>query len=144
MKRKIQTVDVEALDQKIKNELGLDISKYNNPRIVESLVELLAIPYYLRYWVIRPIFLSIAAYVLGYYIFELTQFEYAFYGVLGLIFFLATGFLLAMLLLTFKLKNSILEIINFIFDILRSSVEDLHQVGSQVNLKNSPEVLGLL
>ncbi|MEM8861438.1 MAG: hypothetical protein AAGD96_24200, partial [Chloroflexota bacterium] len=91
-----------------------------------------------------PIFLSLAAYVLGYYIFELTRFEYAFYGILGLLFFLTTGFLLAMLLLTFKLKSSILEIINFIFDILRSSVEDLHQVGSQVNLKNSPEVLGLL
>ncbi|MEM9776126.1 MAG: hypothetical protein AAF902_16230, partial [Chloroflexota bacterium] len=144
MRKKNQSIDVEALDQKIKDELGLDISKYNNPRIVESLVELLTIPYYLRYWVIRPIFLSIAAYVLGYYTFELTRFEYAFYGILGLLFFLTTGFLLAMLLLTFKLKNSILEIINFIFDILQSSVEDLHQVGSQVNLKNSPEVLGLL
>ncbi len=38
------TKDVEKLDLKIKEELGIDVSKYRNPEVAESFVDLLIFP----------------------------------------------------------------------------------------------------
>ncbi len=136
--------DVEKLDHKIKEELGIDVQKYRNEEVVENFVEILVFPRYVINWVIRPILISIVIFITGFYIFDLVHVEYIIYGIIGLILFLAIGILTGLLFLMWKMKWDMLGIINYSLEIMKSAVVDINQVNSQVNKENRKDVLGLL
>tara|TARA_B100001059_G_C17815477_1_gene574946 strand:- start:1718 stop:2473 length:756 start_codon:yes stop_codon:yes gene_type:complete len=132
--------DVEKLDNKIKEELGIDVRKYRNEEVSENLVELLVFPKYVISWVIRPILISIVVFIIGFFVFDLVHIEYVIYGIIGLILFLMVGIITGLLFLMWKMKSDIWSIINYSFEIMKSAVTDLNQV----NKENRKDVLGLL
>lgn len=136
--------DVEVLDQRIKDELGIDVRKYRNEEVVESFVELLIFPQYVINWGIRPILVSIVLFISGFYVLDLVHIEYVIYGIIGLLLFLALGILIGLFFLTWKMKSDMWGILNYSLEIMRSAVMDINLVNNQVNKENRKEVLGLL
>ena len=136
--------DVEKLDAKIKEELGIDVQKYRNQEVVENFVELLVFPQYIFKWVLRPIPISFLIFGIGFFALDLVHLEYVIYTIVGLILFLLTGVLVGLLFLMWKLKTDIWGIVDYSLDIMKSAVNDLHQVNNQITAENRKEVLGLL
>lgn len=134
----------EILDQQIKTELGIDVRKYRNQEAVDSFVQLLLLPRYVIVWLIRPVLIALAAFILGFFLLDLVHVEYIFYGVFGAPLFLINGLLLGMLLLSWKMKSDILGILNYSLDIMRSAIGDINQVKSRTKTGNRKQVLGLL
>lgn len=138
------TKDIEALDKKIKDELGIDVQIYRNEEVVENFVELLIFPEYVFTWVIRPIIISFIIFIIGFFLFDLVHIEYVLYAIIGIALFLVNGVLFGLLFLTWKLKSDIGGIINYSLDIMKTAASDINQVNNQVNAQNRKDVLGLL
>ncbi|WP_158974795.1 hypothetical protein [Cellulophaga sp. L1A9] len=136
--------DVEKLDNKIKEELGIDVQKYRNEEVIENFVELLVFPKYIFNCLFRPILISILIFIIGFFVFDLVHIENVIYGTVGLILFLITGILVGLLLLMWKMKSDMWGVVNYSLDIMKSAVTDMIQVNSQVNKENRKDVLGLL
>ncbi|CAL2105263.1 conserved membrane hypothetical protein [Tenacibaculum sp. 190524A02b] len=136
--------DIEALDAKLKNELGIDISEYKNEEVVENFVELLLFPKYVINWGIRPILLSFLAFIAGFAFLNLVHVEYVIYTVVGLVLFLLTGGLIGLLFLFWKIKKDIWGVIDYSLNITKSVVEDLNIVKGKMNEDNQKDLLLLV
>ncbi|CAL2055105.1 hypothetical protein [Tenacibaculum sp. 190524A05c] len=136
--------DVQELDEKIKTELGIDVSEYKNEDVAENFAELLMLPSYMVSWVIRPIIFSFILYIIGFYTLNLVHVEYLLYALLGFLFFMLAGVAFGFLLLMFKMKKDIWSIADYSLDILKLSVEDLSSVNNQITEENKKDVLSLL
>ncbi|WP_075343228.1 hypothetical protein [Tenacibaculum agarivorans] len=136
--------EVLQLNEKIKTELGIDVSEYKNEEVAENFAELLVLPSYIISWVMRPILFCLVLYVLGFYFLDLVHIEYLLYGVIGLVLFLLSGIAFGFLLLLFKMKNDIWGIADYSLDILKLSVEDVSNINNQIGKQNKKDVLSLL
>ncbi len=136
--------DVRKLDEKIKSELGVDVSKYKDEEAVESFTELISLPSYVIFSITRPIFVALLIYIFGFYFLKLVHVEYIIYAVVGLILFLIAGIFFGVLYLVFKMKNDISNIVDYSLDILTLSIQDLSNVTQHINAKNKEDVLSLL
>lgn len=136
--------DVERLDQKIKDELGIDVSIYKDEKVAESFNELLGFAEYIGSWVIRPVLFALLAFILGFFLLDLVHIEYLIYILIGLFLFLGTGILLGLLLLTWKMKGDLLSIMTYSLELLELAGKDINQVQAQVNPENRKEVMGLV
>lgn len=142
---KIRTeADIEKLDAKIKQELGVEVSKYRNEEVAENFVELLIFPKYVIKWVILPVSISFMAYIAGFFLFNLVHIEYVIYGIIGLILFLLLGIISGLFFLMWRMKSDMWGIISYSLEIMKSAVTDLNQVNNQIDNENRKEVLGLL
>ena len=97
--------DVEKLDATIKEELGIDVQEYRNEEVIENFFELLIFPRYVLVWTIRPIIISIIAFLLGFLLFDLVGLDYIIYIVVGVFLFPITGVLIGLFFLTWKMKT---------------------------------------
>lgn len=136
--------DVEKLDQKIKTELGIDVSKYRNQEIVENFADLIVFPQYAISWIIRPVLGAILLFILGFFVIDLVHIEYLLYSLLGFVLFLISGFIFGLLVLAWKIKKDIWGIVEYTLDIMKSAVVDLNQTNKQMTPGNKKETLGLL
>ena len=136
--------DVEKLDQKIQDELGIDVKKYRNEEVAATFGELMVFPQYIANWTFRPLFLTLAVFLLGFFVLDLVHIEYLLYAVIGLVLFLVFGVFVALLFLTWKMKQDIWSIADFSLDIMRQAVDDLGQVKDQIKPENRKDVLALL
>jgi hypothetical protein len=136
--------DIDQLEFTIKQELGIDIQKYRNEEIAANFAELLVFPQYVFKWVLRPIAISIVLYIIGFTLFDLGGFEYFVYGFLGLVLFLASGVLVGLLFLMWKMKKDIWGILEYSLEIMQSAMEDLRFTAHQINPGNRKNVLSLL
>lgn len=136
--------DVAALQEKIKNELGIDVSEYRNEEVAENFAELILLPQYVVLWVIRPIIFILFIYFSGFKIFDLVHVEYVVYATIGFVLFLFFGISFGLVLLIFKMKKDIWGITDYSLDILKQSISDVSKVNGQINEENKKEVLFLL
>lgn len=136
--------DVDVLDKKIKDQLGIDVRKYRNDDVVESFVALLVFPEYILTWVIRPVLIALVAFVAGFFILNLTTFEKIIYGPLGFGLFMSTGLLTGLLFLMARMRKDMWGIIDYSLGMMRAAVKDLEQVNSQIDESNRKDVMALL
>lgn len=136
--------DIEELDQKIQDELGIELKKYQNDEIAEAIVELLVFPAYVINWGIRPVLIAFLLYILGFWVVELSGIDYVFYGLFGLVFFIINGVVGGILFLMIKMKADFLKILQYALDILKACVEDMRMAGSKVSAGNKKQVLAML
>lgn len=136
--------DVEALDQKIKTELGVDIGKYRNEEVVEQISSLLVFPIYVVSWTVRPVLIAFVLYIVGYFVIDLVHVQYLLYAVLGLVFFLITGLFAGLFYLTIRFRNDIRSIMTYSMDILKGIVKDVDALNTTTDTANRKEVLQLL
>ncbi|WP_299620086.1 hypothetical protein [uncultured Tenacibaculum sp.] len=136
--------DVKKLEEKIKVELGIEVSKYKNEEVVTNFVELILIPTYIVSWVIRPILVALFLYLFGFYFLDLVHIEYVLYAIIGFVLFLVFGIAFGFLSLMFKMKKDIWEIVDYSLDILKLSVEDVSKINNTITEENKKDVLSLL
>jgi hypothetical protein len=136
--------DVDALDQKIKTELGIDIGKYRNEEVVEQISSLLVFPIYVVSWTVRPVIIAFVLYIVGYFVIDLVHVQYLLYAVLGLVFFLITGLFAGLLYLTIRFRNDIKSIMTYSMDILKGIIKDVDALNTTTDATNRKEVLQLL
>jgi len=136
--------DVEILDQRIKNELGIDVRKYGDEKAVEKFISLLVFPAYVINWTVRPLLIAILLYILGYFLIDLAALDYVIYAILGLIFFVLIGIVGGVLFLSWKMKNDIIKVLEYSLGMMKGAVEDTHQLKGTVTKENRKEALGML
>jgi hypothetical protein len=136
--------DLDALDQKIKTELGVDIGKYRNEEVMEQISRLLVFPIYVVWWTVRPVILAFILYILLYFIIDLVHIQYLLYAIIGLVFFLLTGLFAGLLYLTVRFRNDIKSIMTYSMDILKGIVKDVDALNTTTDTANRKEVLQLL
>ncbi len=142
---KIRTAkDVEQLDLRIKEELGIDVSKYKNEEAVESLAELIQFPQYVGSWIIRPLFLIFLFFIAGFFVIDLVHIEYVLYAIVGSVLFTVVALTLGLLLLSWKMKGDIWGVINYTFSIMQNAITDVNDLGKKITPENRSNVLGLL
>lgn len=136
--------DVEKLNIRIQEELGIQVEKYRNEEVVENFVELLVFPQYVITWIKTPILIAIVIFVIGFFLLDLVHIEYVIYALFGFILFLISGALVGLLFLIWKMKSDIFGIVNYSLDIMKSAISDLNKVNNQMTDDNKKDVLGLL
>ncbi len=142
---KVETnADVKELDERLKNELGIDVRKYRDEEVAENFMEILLFPQYIGSWVLRPIILLLILFFLGFFFIDLVHIEYLIYAVFGLALTLLTGLFLGLLLFTWRLKSDLIGIVEYALGIMKSGATDLSQVSNKITPDNRKEVLGLL
>lgn len=136
--------EAAALNQRIIDEMGVDISKYRNEEVAETLGDLLVFPLYAINWVIRPVLISLALWLLGFWFIDLVHVQYLIYGVVGLALALITGFFAGILYLTIRFKGDIHSMMTYSMDILRGVVKDVDQLNAGTNAGNRKDNLTML
>ena len=131
--------DVEKLDLRIKSELGVDVQKYRNDEVVENIVAILIFPEYVLTWIIGPILLAIAAFVVGFFFLDLAHVEYALYGIIGLVLFLITGICLGYLVLTKRMKKDVWGIVDHSLSMMKALMQDASQVRESMPKEKKKE-----
>ena len=124
----------EELNERIKADLGVDLSQYRNEDVAEKLVELLVFPLYALSWVIRPVIVAFIMYIVGFFILDLVHIQYLLYGVIGLVLLLVCGVLFGILYFLNRLHKDVETIMNYTLDIASQSMSDLKKV--QTNVKS--------
>jgi hypothetical protein len=142
---KIRTqADVDALDKKIKTELGVDVSKYRDEEAIEAISGLLVFPLYVVSWTVRPVVLAFLLYICGFFLLDLIHIQYLLYGIVGLVLALVTGLFAGLLYLTLRFRSDLEGIMNYSMSIMRGIVEDMDQLNTTTHVGNRKEVLQLL
>lgn len=142
---KIRTeADIEQLAQKIQQELGIDVRKYQNEEVIDSLSELIIFPIYALNWGLRAPLIALVIWIIGFFVVDLVHVEYPLYFVLGLILFLVNGILFGVLFLVKKLEVDLLKIVKHCLGILQSAVSDLQHTGKLMTYQNRVQNFGLL
>ena len=136
--------DLLKLENKIKDELGIDVKQYRNEEVAENIVELLILPQYIFNWIVRPILLALLIYIAGFFFLDLVHIEYLIYGIIGFGLFFFTGVLIGLLLLIWKMKSDVWSIIEYSLNMMNSAIGDLNKVNHQIDGENKKYVLGLL
>lgn len=142
---KIKTdADLELLDQRIQSELGIDVKTYKNEEVAEKFFELLVFPQYIISWVARPVGWAILLYIAGFFIFDLVHIEYVLYLIIGFGLFLCCGVLAGLLLLVWKMRKDMFEVISFSLEIMKQSIIDLGEANQRITPENRKEKYSLL
>jgi hypothetical protein len=136
--------DVQALDLKLKSELGVDVSKYRNPEIAEKFVDLLIFPQFVLNWTLRPIIASLILYASVFFVIELTTTWLLIYAIFGFLLFMAEGVLIGMILVLWKLKTDIYSVLKYSLTIMKGCVLDIKHMNKTTTTENRKETLGLL
>ena len=131
--------DLETLNDKIKNELGIDLNKYKNEKVAEKFIELLSFPKYVISSLILPVLVLFTLFIIGFFIFDLKQIEYLIYGIIGQSLFFFTGVFYGLLKLIKKIKSDIVEIIKYCFKVMKQIISESTQFK-----KENKQTLNLL
>ena len=134
--------DVIKLDQKIKTELGISMSQYQNSEVTETLLELIVFPVYVLNWLLRPFLLFILIYILIPFLFDIHWSSLIFYFLIGLVLFTINGLLSGILFSLVKIKQDITKIIDYILTVMKDCVSDIKKTTK--NAKTNTSDLKLL
>ena len=136
--------ELVELSKKIKSQLNIDIEKYKNEDVLSKFTEILIFPQYVFKLVIWPIIISLLAFMLGFFILDLSILKLILYILLGPLLFNLTGLLFGVYLIITKIKEDFLSIINYIFVILKEALNDLDQIKEGKSIENLNQSINLL
>lgn len=141
---KTKQVRKDNLNERIQEELGINLAEYRNEEIASSLVELLVFPTYIVNWVIRPVIIAFVLFILGYFFIDLVHIEYIIYTILGFLLFIITGLTVGLWLLSVQMKQDIGDILNFALDTMSNVLNDVKNIQNSMTINKNSEVMGLL
>lgn len=136
--------DAIALENKIKEDLGIDLRKYRSEESAEALVNLLLFPKYVIAGMIRPLIVSFLLYVIGFFLIDLVHIEYIIYAIVGFVLFIINGFFAGLLILNWRIKRDIWGILDYSFGVMKSVAKDVEHLGAKTNKKNLKETMSML
>ncbi|NOZ08021.1 MAG: hypothetical protein GXO91_03975 [FCB group bacterium] len=135
--------DLKALDSKIQKELGIDLKAYRDKEMIDKIINLISFPTYAMRMIFIPVAIALILFGLGLAFLSLTPLGLLFYFIPGLILFFFAGLLSGLLLLNFRMKKDIHEIMQYALDLVKRAVEDMKLTGN-MNRDNRKQVYGML
>jgi len=137
--------DLDLLEVRIKNDLGIDISKYRNDEVAESFAELILFPKYVFLWGVRPIIGSLVIFIIVYLCINLDSFfESLVFIIFGLPLALICGVLFAGVFLIRKMKSDIGGIMEYTIEILKEAISDISELNQNMKATEKKESIKLL
>lgn len=121
------------LDKLIQKELGIDIKKYRDEEVEETVSDLLNFVGYAINAVKIPLFIGLVLFVAGFFFLDLVHIENLIYGVFGGILMLITAVLIGGLLIIWGIKNDVLEVIDYSLNLTKNIQQDTQAVQSQIS-----------
>lgn len=128
---------------RINNEIGIDMTKYQNSEILDKITGLLMIQKYAISSLVKPTVISFFAFIVGFYILNLEILGVIIYTLFGSILFFFMGILYGILRLLSKLKNDLHTITNFALETTSNIIADLNHVNHHVKT-NVQQPYGLI
>ncbi|MFK7904528.1 MAG: hypothetical protein AB8B69_05365 [Chitinophagales bacterium] len=142
---KIRTqADILQLEAQIKDELDIDIRKYNNQEVRDNFIEMGESFQSIMDWQRRIGLGAMIAYMVGFSALDLKDAEYLVYGIGGFLFIGAFAFCALSVLVTIKMKFQIKKTIEFSIEIMRWCLNDLRKMEHILTPANRANTLGLL
>ncbi|MBA5247844.1 hypothetical protein H1R16_05565 [Marnyiella aurantia] len=122
----------------INNDLGIDITKYKNGEVMGKVADLMLIQNYALSSMYKPILLSLAIYIFGFFVLSLEIVGFFVYGIVGLVGFFLIGLLYGIIKLLSCLKNDLLSITHFALDTTQLMISDFKTASNTVrdDIKN--------
>lgn len=144
MKKILKKQKLELFN-KVNNELQIDLNKYRNDEALGKIGKIFNIQMYSIKKIAGPILFSVFLYFLGFFSLKLVGWDYLIYGILGVIFFLLSGFFFGIDRLLTNLKKDLREVIQYGMEVFDHAVNDLeliHKKSDEFSQKENQ--LGLL
>jgi len=120
------------LDKAIQEELGIDIKKYRDQEVEETIGDLLSFVGYAINAIKFPLFIGFGLFVAGFFVLDLVHIENLIYGIFGSILILITALMTGILLIIWGIKNDVLEVIDYSLNLTKNIQQDAHAVQSQI------------
>lgn len=120
--------------ERINDETGIDMTKYQNSEIIEKITNLLIIQKYAVSSLIKPTIISFFLFITGFFILNIEIIGIIIYTLFGSILFFFMGISYGILRLLSKLKNDLHVITDFALETTTNILKDLNHVNHQ--LKN--------
>lgn len=120
--------------ERINDEIGIDMTKYQNNEIIEKIISLLIIQKYAVSSLIKPTIISFFLFITGFFILNIEIIGIIIYTLFGSILFFFMGISYGILRLLSKLKNDLHVITDFALETTTNILKDLNHVNHQ--LKN--------
>ncbi len=124
------------LDKVIQEELGIDIKKYRDEEVEETVGDLLNFIGYAINAIKIPLVIGLILFVLGFFVLDLVHVENLIYGIFGGILMLITAVLIGVLLVIWGIKNDVLEVIDYSLNLTNNIQRDAQTVQSQISGKD--------
>lgn len=134
----------QELEERIQNELNIDISSYRNDEAIEQITDIILFPKYALQWILLPFILAIGFFIAGFWIFTISAAGYLFYCTIGLFLFAAAGILAGLYYFSYRLQDDIDGIMNFSVQITQQGLGDIKKMGSHLTGEEKGKATKLL
>jgi len=120
------------LDKAIQEELGVDIKKYRDPEVEETVSDLLNLLTYAANAVKFPLLIGLGLFIAGFFVLDLVHVENLIYGVFGIVLILIIALMIGVLLIIWGIKNDILEVIDYSLSLTKNIQQDTQAIQAQI------------
>lgn len=134
----------QELEERIQNELNIDISSYRNDEAIEQITDIILFPKYALQWILLPFILAIGFFIAGFWIFTISAAGYLFYCTIGLFLFAVAGILAGLYYFSYRLQDDIDGIMNFSVQITQQGLGDIKKMGSHLTGEEKGKATKLL
>lgn len=134
----------QELEERIQNELNIDISSYRNDEAIEQITDIILFPKYALQWILLPFILAIGIFIAGFWIFTISTAGYIFYCTIGLFLFAVAGILSGLYYFSHRLQDDIDSIMNFSVQITQQGLGDIKKMGSHLTGEEKGKATKLL
>jgi len=123
------------LDKLIQEELGVDIKKYRDPEVEETVSGMFNFIVYAINAIKFPVLIGLGLFIIGFSVLDLVHVENLIYGVFGLVLTLIVALLIGVLLIIWGIKNDVLEVIDYSLNLTKNIQKDNHAIQSWLLLR---------
>jgi len=120
------------LDKLIQKELGIDIKKYRDDEVEETVSDLLNFVGYAINAIKIPLLIGLILFIAGFFVLDLVHVENLIYGIFGGVLILVTALLIGVLLVIWGIKSDVLEVIDYSLNLTNNIQQDAQSVQSQI------------
>jgi len=127
----------------VNNEIGVDVSKYQNNEILGKISDIIMIQNYSIKSIYKPLTVCFLLYVTGFFIFSFGKIGIFVYSIFGLLLCLINGTVFGVIGLLSNLKNDLKLILNSAVELTRNICLDFNQLGTNLQTCKNPTGLVL-
>jgi hypothetical protein len=136
--------DPDPLNEKIIDDLGVDVSRYRSEELFLTLSEMIVFYEYIGTWVLPAVLVAFGMYITGFFVIDIESWEYLIYGVFGLPLSVILGLIIGLFLLTIKLKHDIGTITTQSLGIMANMIRDADKVKKENPGRSQKEIFNIL
>lgn len=120
------------LDKLTQEELGVDIKKYRDAEVEETVSDMFNFLTYAINAIKFPLFIGLGLFITGFFALDLVHVENLIYGVFGIVLTLIVALMIGVLLIIWGIKSDVLEVIDYSLNLTKNIQKDTHAIQTQM------------